>query len=194
MKAKLFFLLFMFGMLMSSCNSSDMSEDIATSKTHNDVEVTDTIAIITLKKTSNTFNKSNRLLTRAITNYDGVTQGKPEMIYRRQKVYLSGIPGLPRGVYFADIYETSGFITIPNGYNSIEFDLSGDCGYSDWRSREEGLIQSIIQTKKAGIITNKVRWSFYTMEVVLNSAGQMMSKVLPKDGAKINIPYKFTNK
>lgn len=108
-----------------------------------------------------------------------------------QKVLINGVTGVATGVYFADVYTTSGQIELPSNAKDVEFDLPDVCGYIDWSSREEGVIKTSYQTKKDGVKKKYIKWSFYTIVLVYNAAGAQMWKVLPMDGAKIYLPYNF---
>ncbi len=123
--------------------------------------------------------------------HDGTAQGTPKKILDRQKVVISNVKGVPTGVYFADIYETSGTITLPDGAKDVDFDLPEICGYIDWTTREEGVIKTTTQTKNGNVTVKKIKWSFYTIALVYNAAGASVWYVLPMDGAKIILPYDF---
>lgn len=186
--------LFILGILCSSCNSSDTFEELSNIQNDNEIEISDTINTTIQRKNSTHDKIRTYISTRAITNtYDGIVNGTPVKIYSNQKVFITGVLGVPRGVYFADVYETSGIIKLPSGYNTVTFDLPTPCGYDDWKSREEGVLKTKIQSKKSGVITNKLKWSFYTIVLVRNSIGQQMWTVLPEDGAKIHLPFNYDN-
>lgn len=126
-----------------------------------------------------------------VTRYDGTAQGTPTKTMSNQKVIIRGVAGVTSGVYFADIYTTSGTIELPAGVTDVNFVLPDVCGYCDWTTQEEGIIKSTIQTKKGGIKKNIIKWSFYTMVLNYNAAGTRLYKVIPKDGAQIYIPYEY---
>jgi len=160
-------------------------ESICKGQTYAAIE--DTIGVERITKRVN-----GELVPQAISPViDGTAQGTPKKILDRQKVFISDVPGVINGVYFADIYETSGTIILPTGAIDVEFYLPDVCGYSDWASREEGVLKTTVQTKKGNTTTKKVKWSFYTMVLVYNSVGAQMWRVLPEDGAKILLPYRF---
>ena len=123
--------------------------------------------------------------------YNGTAHGTPVKTLSNQKVRISGVTGVATGIYFADIYTTSGTIELPSGVRDVYFHLPDVCGYCDWVTREEGIIKSTTQTKKNGVIKNIIKWSFYTMVLNYNAAGRRVDKVLPKDGAQIYIPYEY---
>lgn len=130
--------------------------------------------------------------TRSITRvYDGTANGTPKKIYSNQKVIINNVTGVSTGVYFADVYTTSGTIDLPDGATDVNFDLPDVCGYVDWTTREEGIIKSTIQYKDSGKNKRRIKWAFYTLVLRYNAAGASMWKVLPKDGAKIYLPYNF---
>lgn len=132
--------------------------------------------------------RSNNTRAAAI---DGTTNGTPKKTLSNQKVMISGVTGIVPGVYVADIYTTSGQIDLPSNAKDVEFELPDICGYCDWASREEGVIKTTYQTKKDGVNKKYIKWSFYTIVLRYNAAGMELRKVLPKDGAKIYLPYRF---
>lgn len=144
-----------------------------------------------IKKSSDNQNRLSRTINSRATTIDGTANGTPKKTLSNQKVSISGVTGLAAGVYFADVYITSGQINLPTNAKDVEFDLPDVCGYIDWSSREEGVIKSTFQTKKDGVNKKYIKWSFYTIVLVYNAAGAQMWKVLPKDGAKIYLPYRF---
>lgn len=161
-----------------SCTDNDcyMQEEIVIS----------TDVIIRDKEVESTFP------TRSITRvYDGTANGTPKKTYSNQKVIINNVTGVSTGVYFADVYTTSGTIDLPDGATDVNFDLPDVCGYVDWTTREEGVIKSTIQYKDSGKNKRRIKWSFYTLVLRYNAAGASMNKALPKDGAKIYLPYNF---
>lgn len=134
--------------------------------------------------------KENETLTRAIDPvYDGVAQGTPIKTESLKKVYINGVSGVVNGIYFADVYTTSGTITLPVGAKDVTFTVPSNCGYSDWQSREVGVIVSKVQTPSG--TSKKIKWSFYTLVLRRNSAAQSLYVVLPDDGANVRLPYNF---
>lgn len=153
----------------------------------------DTLSIVCVVKDNKVIQPSRRKSPRRVIaqEYDGTAQGTPKKILSNQKVVISDVAGVATGVYFADIYMTSGSIELPSGASDIVFDLPEVCGYCDWASREEGVIKTTVQTKKDGVSKKTIKWSFYTMVLNYNAAGMYIGKVLPKDGAQILLPYWF---
>lgn len=153
----------------------------------------DTLSVVHIVKDNIVTPSSlKKIPRRAIAQpYDGTAQGTPKKTLNNQKVIISGVTGVAPGVYFADIYTTSGSIELPSGASNVVFDLPEVCGYSDWASREEGVLVTTVQTKKGGVNKKTIKWSFYTMVLNYNAAGMYIGKVLPKDGAKILLPYWF---
>lgn len=109
-----------------------------------------------IKKSSINQNyKSHNNISRAARySYDGIVNGTPKKTLSNQKVLINGVTGVATGVYFADVYTTSGQIELPSNAKDVEFDLPDVCGYIDWSSREEGVIKTSYQTKKDGVKRN----------------------------------------
>ena len=197
---------------MCSCSSNDDFEDdntdnaslTSSSKNYYEYVVGDTIHRIVYKSNNNSVQESNENITRTVFRPDnpiegwktivrftpdGYAQGKAVYQFDKYKVAIKNHSQIPNGVYNLQIWKVSTKVEIPQGYRDIELDESGIVGYADWEDvRDNFQSVKISYTKR----NPKVReLSFYTAVVTSNLIGQQMWTVLPMDGNKIKVPYRF---
>ena len=107
---------------------------------------------------------------------------------KEQKVVIHNVQsGIAAGTYFADIWITSGTITLPNDAWGGKIGMPNPSGYIDWSTQKQGVNWSMSTTAK-GI---EINWHFYTMVLKHNSAGVLSGWVIPLDGAKVRVPYYY---
>lgn len=118
-------------------------------------------------------------------------QGTPRELtsseYQNRKVLVTGQYGIPTGVYFADVWITSGTITLPANTYSARMVIPDPCGFEDIGTMEEGVDWNVV-TKSSGV---ELEWKFYTMVLNYNAVGQQIWHVIPIDGADVVIPYYY---
>lgn len=215
MKLKKLSLFFLLGLAVCSCSSNDDFEDdntdnaSLTSSSNNYYEyvVGDTIHRIVYKTNNNCVQEPNENVTRSQKrrdlsiegwvstplivrfNPDGYAQGVPVHEFDKYKVLIKNHSQVPNGIYNLQFYKVSTKVEIPQGYRDIELDESGIVGYADWVD-----VCDNFQSVKISYTNRKpnVReLSFYTAVVTSNMIGQQMWEVLPMDGKKIKVPYRF---
>lgn len=209
MKLKNLFLFLGLGLAVCSCSSNDDFEDdntdnaslASSSKNYYEYVVGDTIHRIVYKANNNSVQESNENITRSLFHPDyprrtrstfipdGYAQGKAVYQFNKYKVAIKNHSQIPNGVYNLEIWKVSTKVEIPQGYRDIELDESGIVGYADWEDVCDNFQSvKISYTKRK---PNVRELSFYTAVVTSNLIGQQMWEVLPMDGNKIKVPYRF---
>ena len=59
---------------------------------------------------------------------------------KNQKFVINGIAGIAAGVYFGDVWITSGEVQLPSEALFGTVKIPSPCGYKDWSTRETGLV------------------------------------------------------
>ncbi|WP_302978905.1 hypothetical protein [Paraprevotella clara] len=128
-----------------------------------------------------------RVYTKGLTlNGPYYVSGTPRQTnYTNQKLSISNTVGVPTGIYFGDVWSTSGEIRLPQQAMIGTIGMPNPAGYIDWRTREKGVNWSMATTS-TGL---KLSWHFYTLVLNYNSIGQAVGYVIPLDGAKVKVPY-----
>lgn len=105
-----------------------------------------------------------------------------------QKMVLNGVAGLAAGVYFCDVWQTTGVVRLPSDAVMGKVAFPNPSGYKDWTNQSKGVIWNM-GTGAGNII--ELSWRFYTLVVKYNSAGAAMGITIPLDGAEVKVPYYY---
>ena len=120
------------------------------------------------------------------------TQGIPRELtgseYQNRKVLVTGQFGVAPGVYFADIWKTSGTVKLPENIFTARVELPDPCGFDDIGNMTIGINWNMVETS-AG---EELEWYFYTMVLHYNAIGQEIWEVIPLDGADVVVPYYYS--
>lgn len=95
--------------------------------------------------------------------------------------------GVPAGIYFGDVLETSKTITLSeNAYTGRVVFNESAC--KNYETLARGVNWHMTALPNGRIAIN---WSFYTFVLNYNVAGQRISEVIPIDGADVVIQYYY---
>ncbi|WP_295432373.1 hypothetical protein [uncultured Prevotella sp.] len=95
--------------------------------------------------------------------------------------------GVPSGIYFGDVLETSKTITLPeNAYTERVVFNESPCKNHETLARG-------VNWKMTALPNGRIAmsWSFYTFVLNYNVAGQRISEVIPVYGADVVIQYYY---
>ncbi len=198
MKFKNLFLLLVIGLAVCSCSSNDDFEDDNTdnvslpssSNNYYEYQVGDSIYRIVYKTNNDCVQETNLNITRAISGFnpDGYAQGTAVKQFEK-KAAIKNHPQVPNGVYYLELWKVTTKVKIPKGYRDIELDESGVVGYADWEDVCDNYQSVKISYNRRH--PDERELSFYTAVVKCNLVGQQIWEVLPMDGNKIKVPYRF---
>ena len=104
-----------------------------------------------------------------------------------QKILIANQPEISTGVYFVDVWMTSGSILLPADAWGGKIGMPNPSGYIDWTTQKKGVKWSLSKTAK-GI---EINWNFYTLVVKYDTAGAALGWTIPLDGAKVKVPYYY---
>ena len=119
------------------------------------------------------------------------SQGTPQPLsgseFKNRKLAVPSGMGVPAGIYFGDVWETSQTITLPeNAYTGrVVFNESACKSYE---TLARGVNWNMTALPNGRIAIN---WSFYTFVLNYNVAAQRISEVIPMDGADVVIQYYY---
>jgi len=76
---------------------------------------------------------------------------------------------------------------LPSNAYAGRIDIPNPAGFSNYSTQEKGVNWTMTSNNK-GIALN---FSFYTIMIRYNAAGQLMGGVIPRDGRTIKVPYYY---
>ena len=117
------------------------------------------------------------------------SQGTPKIILNKKTLAISSTKyGIPQGVYVCDIYKTSNSVTLPSEAFSGKIGFPNPAGLKSYAPLQEGVNWSLSTTSNNQI---NIEWYFYTILIRNNMGGASIGKVIPLDGAKVQVPYYY---
>ena len=116
----------------------------------------------------------------------GIPKEKVGKEFKNKKLLITKIFGVPTGVYFGDVWETSGVIQLPENAYIARVAFPNPSGCKDYNTLARGVNWNMVTTEGDKI---SVKWWFYTFVLTYNAAGMRISEVVPLDGKKVKIPY-----
>ena len=117
------------------------------------------------------------------------SQGTPIKIKSDVKLRITSTKyGLVKGYYFCDVYKVSNTVNLPEEAWVAKVGFPNPAGFKDYSDQTEGVNWTVSTTANDQI---SIDWTFYTLVVKYNMAGQTLNKVIPVDGAKVKVPYYY---
>lgn len=118
------------------------------------------------------------------------TKGSPKPMigkeFKNKKLFINKTLGVPTGIYFGDVWETSGIIQLPENAYAARVAFPTPSGCKDYNTLERGINWNMVTTEGDKIT---VKWSFYTFVLNYNAVGMNINEVVPIDGKKVEVPY-----
>lgn len=150
--------------------------------------------VILLKEAKSNIVETRSSLSNSVPSMMGMnaygpfyTTGKPRKIIGSTKVILKSAPGFSPGVYFAEVWITTGKILLPSNAKLGTIETPNPAGYINWSTQERG-INFQLSAIKEGL---QLSWNFYTMVIKYDISGRRINRTIPMDGAKIRVPYYY---
>lgn len=117
------------------------------------------------------------------------SQGTPVKIKSDLKMVIkSSKYGIAQGIYFCDVYKVSNSIMLPEDATVGKVGFPNPAGLKNYSDQTEGVNWMMSTTSNDQIY---IDWWFYTIVVKFNLAGQTIGRVIPMDGAQIEVPYYY---